>query len=129
MDYVNSSKVLESMIDAGAKKGKLSISQLLIRGFLGAALLGFATTLASLFELQTNIGMLGAIIFPVGFVMIILLGFELVTGNFALIPVAVLGKKATFQEMLNNWFWVIAGHLIGGIVYRISDRRLPPQVK
>ncbi|MGF6950128.1 formate/nitrite transporter [Neobacillus sp. B4I6] len=117
MDYVIPSKVLESMIDAGAKKAKLSISQLLMRGFLGAALLGFATTLAFLFELQTNIGMLGAIIFPVGFVMIILLGFELVTGNFALIPVAVLEKKATVREMLNNWFWVIVGHLIGGIVY------------
>ncbi|MFL6517333.1 MAG: formate/nitrite transporter family protein [Bacillus sp. (in: firmicutes)] len=117
MDYVIPSKVLESMIDAGAKKAKLSIPQLLMRGFLGAALLGFATTLAFLFELQTNIGMLGAIIFPVGFVMIILLGFELVTGNFALIPVAVLVKKATVREMLNNWFWVIVGHLIGGIVY------------
>jgi formate transporter len=117
MDYVIPSKVLESMIDAGAKKAKLSISQLLMRGFLGAALLGFATTLAFLFELQTNIGMLGAIIFPVGFVMIILLGFELVTGNFALIPVAVLVKKATVREMLYNWFWVIVGHLIGGIVY------------
>lgn len=117
MDYVIPSKVLESMIDAGAKKAKLSISQLLMRGFLGAALLGFGTTLAFLFELQTNIGMLGAIIFPVGFVMIILLGFELVTGNFALIPVAVLVKKATVREMLYNWFWVIVGHLIGGIVY------------
>jgi len=117
MDYVIPSKVLESMIDAGAKKAKLSISQLLMRGFLGAALLGFATTLAFLFELQTNIGMLGAIIFPVGFVMIILLGFELVTGNFALIPVAVLVKKATVREMFYNWFWVIVGHLIGGIVY------------
>lgn len=117
MDYVNPSDVVESMVEAGAKKAKLPVHQLLVRGFLGAALLGFATTLAFTFELQTKIGMLGAIIFPVGFVMIILLGLELVTGSFALIPLAVMEKKATVSEMLRNFFWVIIGHIIGGIIY------------
>lgn len=117
VDYVNPSAVLDSMIEAGAKKAKLTIPQLVMRGFLGGALLGFATTLAFLFELQTKVGMLGAIIFPAGFVMIVLLGFELVTGNFALIPLAVFEKKASMREMLNNWFWVIIGHLIGCVFY------------
>jgi formate/nitrite transporter FocA (FNT family) len=44
MAYVNPVSVLEGMIDAEAKKAKLSIGQLLMRGFLGGALLGFATT-------------------------------------------------------------------------------------
>jgi formate transporter len=117
MDYVNPASVVENMVEAGATKAKLSISNLLIRGILGGALLGFATTLAFTFSSQTGIGMLGALIFPVGFVMIILLGFELLTGNFALIPLAVMEKKASIADMLNNWFWVFIGHLIGGIIY------------
>ncbi|MFS0751651.1 formate/nitrite transporter family protein [Oceanobacillus sp. 1P07AA] len=113
------SLVVENMVEAGSKKAKLPITQLLMRGFMGAALLGFATTLAFIFELQTNVGMLGAIIFPIGFVMIVLLGFELVTGNFALIPLAVIEKKATISEMLHNWLWVFIGHLIGGSFYAL----------
>ena len=119
MDYVNPQEVVENMVDAGEKKSKLLPSQLVVRGIFGSVLLGFATTLAFQFELQTNIGMLGAIVFPVGFVMIILLGFELVTGNFALIPLAVLEKKATISEMLVNWLWVLIGHIIGGIIYGV----------
>lgn len=61
--------------------------------------------------------MIGALLFPVGFVMIILLGLELVTGSFALIPLAVLEKKTSPGRMLNNFFWVIIGHLIGCAVY------------
>ena len=119
MDYVNPQEVVENMVDAGEKKAKLSPGQLLVRGMFGSALLGFATTLAFQFEVQTSIGMLGAIVFPVGFVMIILLGFELVTGNFALIPLAVHEGKATVGQMLMNWLWVLIGHIIGGILYGV----------
>src|SRR2546426_7582570 len=40
-----------------------------------------------------------ALIFPVGFVMIVLLGLELVTGNFALIPLAVREGKTTLGAL------------------------------
>jgi len=119
MSYVNPDAVVENMSKAGAAKAKLSIKDLLIRGGLAGALLAFATTLAFTAELQTGMGIVGALLFPTGFVIIILLGLELVTGNFALIPVAVMEKKATWQEMLNNWFWVIVGHLIGAFIYAV----------
>jgi len=61
--------------------------------------------------------LIGALLFPAVFVLVILLGLELVTGSFALIPVAVLEKRATVRQMLNNWFWVIIGHLLGGALY------------
>jgi formate/nitrite transporter len=92
---------------------------MLIRGALGGALLGFGTTLAFTAEIQTGLGIVGALLFPAAFVIIILLGLELVTGSFALIPVAVMAKKATGTEMLKNWFWVIIGHLIGAVFYAI----------
>ncbi|AIQ47133.1 formate transporter [Paenibacillus sp. FSL R7-0273] len=117
MDYVKPNEVLSSMIEAGKTKAELSIMQLIVRGGLGGAILACATTLAYTAAAQTQLPMIGALLFPVGFVMIILLGFELVTGSFALIPLAVLEKKTNSARMLNNFFWVIIGHLIGCAVY------------
>ncbi|MDF9839236.1 MULTISPECIES: formate/nitrite transporter family protein [unclassified Paenibacillus] len=117
MDYVKPNEVLSSMIEAGKTKAELSILQLIVRGGLGGAILACATTLAYTAAAQTKLPMIGALLFPVGFVMIILLGFELVTGSFALIPLAVLEKKTNAARMLNNFFWVIIGHLIGCAVY------------
>jgi formate transporter len=119
MAFVKPDQVLKNMIQVGAQKSRLSIKDLLIRGGLSGALLGFATTLAFTAEIQSNMGILGAILFPAGFVIIILLGLELVTGNFALIPTAVLHKQTTIQKMLSNWFWVIIGHLIGCGLYAL----------
>ncbi|MFJ8247643.1 formate/nitrite transporter family protein [Peribacillus asahii] len=117
MTYVQPEQVVKNMVQAGAAKSKLPIRDLLIRGGLAGALLGFGTTLAFTAETQTQMGIVGALLFPACFVIIILLGLELVTGNFALIPLAVLERKATWQEMLTNWFWVIVGHVIGGSFY------------
>ncbi|RKQ18130.1 formate/nitrite transporter family protein [Ureibacillus endophyticus] len=119
MDYIKPKQVVESMIQAGADKAKLSIKDLVIRGILSGALLGFGTTLAFNAEMQTGLGIVGAVLFPAAFVIIILLGLELVTGNFALIPLAVLEKKATMAELLKNWIWVIIGHLIGAFFYAL----------
>ena len=117
MPYVKPDLVVESMIQAGAVKGRLGVKDLLIRGLLSGALLGFATTLAFTAAAQTSFGIVGALIFPVGFVMIVLLGLELVTGNFALIPLGVLDGKIKMADLIFNWSWVFLGNLIGGILY------------
>lgn len=119
MDYIKPREVLNAMIESGKNKTELSILQLLVRGSLAGAILACATTLAFTAAAQSKIPMVGAIIFPVGFVMIILLGLELVTGSFALIPLAVLEKKITVKRMLNNYLWVIIGHLLGCAVYAV----------
>lgn len=119
MPYVKPDAVVESMIHAGAKKAVLSIKDLLIRGFLSGALLGFATTLAVTATIQTRAGIVGALIFPVGFVMIVLLGLELVTGNFALVPLAVKEGQVPPGKLLSNWGWVFAGNLVGGVFYAV----------
>ncbi|MFB4164415.1 formate/nitrite transporter family protein [Alteribacillus sp. JSM 102045] len=117
MDSIQPGKVVDTMIQAGKTKANLSIRDLLMRGGLAGVFLGYATTLAFTASLQTGIDMIGALIFPVGFVMVILLGLELVTGNFALLPVAKLNGQISNSDMLSNWFWVIVGHLIGSIFY------------
>ncbi|WP_334076832.1 formate/nitrite transporter family protein [Paenibacillus sanfengchensis] len=119
MDYVKPAEVLEGIIEAGANKAALGIRQMLIKGFLAGAILACATTLAFTATQQTSLSLVGALIFPVGFVIIILLGLELVTGSFAMIPLAVLERKATFRQMLTNFGWVIVGHLLGCALYAV----------
>ena len=117
MAYVKPDVVVENMIQAGAAKGRLGTKDLLIRGLLSGALLGFATTLAFTATAQTGLGIVGALIFPVGFVMIVLLGLELVTGNFALVPLGVMDGKIKGADLMFNWSWVFLGNLIGGVLY------------
>jgi formate/nitrite transporter len=117
MAYVKPEAVVEQMIQAGAYKAGLSAKHLLIRGFLAGSLLGYAVTVAFSAIAQTDMRIVGSLVFPLGFVMIVLLGLELVTGNFALIPLAVLEKKTTLGRMLYNWWWVYVGHLAGTFFY------------
>jgi formate/nitrite transporter len=117
MAYVKPEEVVENMLQAGAKKASLPVQQLLIRGFLSGAFLGYATTLAILAATQTGWGIAGALVFPVGFVMIVLLGLELATGNFALIPIAVKDQRIPFNRLLVNWAWVLLGNLLGSVSY------------
>lgn len=119
MAYVRPDIVVEDMIRAGNSKGKLAVKDLLIRGILSGAILGFATTLAFTATIQTGQGIVGALIFPAGFVMIVLLGLELVTGNFAVVPLGVLEGGLTAGELLSNWGWVFLGNLLGGVLYAL----------
>jgi formate/nitrite transporter len=52
-----------------------------------------------------------------GFVMIVLLGMELVTGSFALLPLAVAGGRSTPGHVVRNWAWVFVGNLLGSVAY------------
>jgi len=127
MPYVKPDAVVDNMVQAGITKAKLSIQDLLVRGFLSGALLGFATTLALTATIQTRIGIVGALIFPVGFVMIVLLGMELVTGNFALVPLALREGRITWGDLVSNWSWVFLGNLLGGMFYAVLfTLTLPP---
>jgi formate/nitrite transporter len=117
MDYIKPTEVVQTMITAGTTKAGLSIKDLLIRGFLSGALLGFATSLAITATTQTNLPIVGAIIFPVGFVMIVLLGLELVTGSFALVPLAGVSGQRSWPQVCANLGWVFLGNLIGSVAY------------
>ena len=119
MSYVTPDAVAGNMVQAGMNKAALSLRDLLIRGFLAGALLGFATTLAFTASIQTGMPLVGAIVFPAGFVMIVLLGMELLTGNFALVPLAVLERRASLGSLVRNWSWVFAANLAGCVAYAL----------
>lgn len=119
MEHLNPDIAIMNLSETGLKKSVLSINDILIRSFLSGALLGIATALAITTTVQTGLGVAGAIVFPVGFVMLVLLGLELVTGNFATIPMAILNKSASMKNMGKNWTFAYIGNLLGSIFFGV----------
>lgn len=117
MDYIKPLEVAESFLSTTVTKSQLPIQQLLLRGFLSGALLGFATTVAFTSNAQSLPPIVGAILFPVSFAMIIVLGLELVTGNFAMIPAVFVAGKVGFSRAMTNLLWVFIGNLAGAGLY------------
>jgi formate transporter len=119
MDYVNPKDLMQDALAAAKKKAHLSIRDMLLRGILAGVFLGYATSLAVWVTSQGMPPIVGAILFPVGFVMLVLLGMELATGNFALLPAGLMAGEVSFARLLRNWGWVYFGNLIGCAFYAL----------
>lgn len=117
MDIIKPTKIVEDLVEAGVYKSVQSNKSILIRSLMSGALLGIATVVAYLATIESHSTVLGALVFPVGFAMIILLGYELATGNFAIIPMAVWAKKTSFNKLVRNWTLSILGNLIGSVFF------------
>lgn len=119
MDYVNPKELVQDALMVAEKKACLNVADMLLRGSLAGVFLGFATSLAVVVTSQGLPPIIGAILFPVGFVMLALLGLELATGNFALLPAAVAAGKVSYGKLLRNWGWVYVGNLLGSLFYAL----------
>jgi formate/nitrite transporter len=51
--------------------------------------------------------------------MIVVLGLELVTGSFALVPLARLEGKASWNAVVANWSWVFLANLLGSVAFGV----------
>ena len=119
MDYVKPHDVVKSMLAGGALKLSLPPRQLILRGMLAGAYLGIGTSMAVTAAVETGYWIIGSLLFPFGLALAILLGAEIITGSFALLPVAAVDgqKNSGLRHVLANMGWVFLGNLLGSIVY------------
>jgi formate/nitrite transporter len=117
MDYVKPADLAAAMINTARSKLALSPIDLVIRGGLAGAILAAATSLAFTGIVQTNQPLVGALIFPVGLILIVLLGLDLVTGSFGIVPLPWVNGDAGAKSLIANWSWVFLGNLIGSVIY------------
>ncbi|TAA45831.1 formate/nitrite transporter family protein [Corallincola spongiicola] len=117
MAYVKPAELAQQMIDAGESKVFMSTRDTLIRGIMAGAILAIAVALAVTTAVQTGVPIIGALVFPVGFCILNLMGFDLLTGVFALAPLALLEKRpgVTKAGVFRNWCLVALGNLIGAL--------------
>jgi formate/nitrite transporter len=121
MSYVKPNDLVTTMIDAGESKIFMSTRDTLVRATMGGALLTIAAAFAITVSVTTGIPLLGAILFPVGFIMLYLLGYDLLTGVFVLGPLAWLDKRpgVTVGGVLRNWGLVFVGNFIGAFTVAV----------
>jgi formate/nitrite transporter len=109
------------MVDAGESKIYMATRDALIRAFMAGAILALAAVFAVTVSVQTGYPIIGAILFPVGFCMLYLLGFDLLTGVFVLTPLALIDKRpgVTLGGVLKNWGIVFVGNFLGALTVAV----------
>ena len=117
MSYLVPSEFVTKMVDAGESKIFMSTRDTLIRAFMAGAILALAAVFAITIITQTGSPLIGSILFPVGFCMLYLLGFDLLTGVFVLCPLALIDKRpgVTIGGVLRNWGLVFTGNFAGAL--------------
>jgi formate transporter len=117
MAYLAPTEFVTKMIDAGEAKIFMSTRDTVIRAYMAGAILAIAAVFAVTVTVQTGSAILGAVLFPVGFCMLYLLGFDLLTGVFTLAPLALIDKRpgVTLGGVLRNWGLVFLGNFAGAL--------------
>ena len=121
MSYVSPPEFVQKMIDAGEAKVFMATRDTVIRAFMAGAILALAAAFAVTVTVQTGSPIVGALLFPVGFCLLYLLGFDLLTGVFTLVPLAWLDRRpgVTPRAILRNWGLVFMGNFAGALVVAV----------
>src|SRR3954451_23581618 len=115
MAYLVPSEFVTKMVDAGESKIFMSTRDTVIRAYMAGAILALAAVFAVTVSVQTGYPIIGAILFPVGFSMLYLLGFDLLTRVFVLCPLGLIDRRpgVTLNGVLRTWGLVFVGNFAG----------------
>ncbi len=121
MAYLAPSEFVTKMVDAGESKLLMSTRDTLIRSYMAGAILALSAAFAVSITVNTGNALAGAVLFPVGFCLLYLLGFDLLTGVFTLVPLAVFDKRpgATWSGVMRNWTLVFFGNFAGALTVAV----------
>ena len=117
MSYLAPSEFATKMVDSGESKVYMSTKDTLIRAYMAGAILALAAVFAITVAMKTGSFLVGSVLFPVGFIMLYLMQFDLLTGVFMLVPLALIDKRrgVTMKQLLRNWGLVALGNLGGAL--------------
>jgi len=117
MAYIEPSEFATKMVDSGEQKIFMSTKDTLVRAFMAGAILGLAAFFAITVIVKTGNLLVGSLLFPVGFIMLYLMKFDLLTGVFTLVPLAIIDKRpgCTMDQLLRNWGLVFIGNFAGAL--------------
>jgi formate/nitrite transporter len=117
MAYLAPAEFATKMVDSGESKIFMSTRDTLIRAYMAGAILALAAVFAVTITVTTGSALLGSVLFPVGFCMLYLMGFDLLTGVFVLTPLAWIDRRpgVTLGGILKNWGLVFIGNFAGAL--------------
>jgi formate/nitrite transporter len=121
MAFSKPEKIMEITIENGSKKAKYSYGQTVILGFQAGAfialgyLLAIRVTASLSIELEGLGSLISASVFPIGLILTLLAGGELLTGNMMALPLARLANKINTKQLAINWLLVTVSNFIGAL--------------
>lgn len=121
MSYLAPSEFAVKVVDAGESKLHMATRDVIIRAYMAGAILAISAVFAITIGIQTGVPLIGALLFPVGFCMLYLLGYDLLTGVFVLTPLAWIDKRigVTIPRILKHWGLVFLGNFAGALTVAV----------
>jgi len=120
--YKDPQAITDAAVKTGVKKAKLSWDKALVAGFLAGAYIAFAALLAITVSAGLDPKLWGTVptliagsVFALGLILVIIAGSELLTGNMALVPLAIYRGRAHVRELFHNFSFVLIGNLLGSL--------------
>lgn len=114
-------KIVEITMKNGIKKVNYPLITTLILGFQAGAFiaLGFLLYIRVTAPLSDNFSglssLLGASVFPIGLILTLIAGGELLTGNMMVVPLAKFANKIKPKQVLQNWLLITVSNFMGAI--------------
>lgn len=121
MAFHSPQHIAQKAVEAGVKKVSLPLSSMLVLGFLGGAYIAlgyllFVRVTAGLpQEWGTLSSLIGGSVFPLGLILLVIGGGELLTGNMMAVPIAAIHKKVAISKVFANWFWITIANFLGAL--------------
>ncbi|WP_077210817.1 formate/nitrite transporter family protein [Bacillus dakarensis] len=121
MSYSKPEDIAASTVNYGIKKAKYPFTKTLILGFQAGAFIALGYLLyirvtAPLSDSLSGISsILGASVFPIGLILTLIAGGELLTGNMMAVPMARFANKIQTKELLQNWLLVTISNFLGAV--------------
>ncbi|WP_054950006.1 formate/nitrite transporter family protein [Numidum massiliense] len=114
-------QIARTTAETGVKKAQNPLSTAFILGFLAGAFIAFGYLLyirvtASIPEQWGSFSsFLGASLFPIGLILVLLAGGELLTGNMMAVPLAQMTGKVSLKDVLKNIVLITVSNFCGAI--------------
>lgn len=112
-------EIIESTIAIGQYKVAKPFRAKAILGFIGGAMISLGYLLyvriaaSGLETFGAFSSILGACAFPIGLIIILMAGGELITGNMMAVSASFFAKKISLNDLLKNWLVITIFNLIG----------------
>lgn len=117
-------EIMKEQIEAGLKEHRRSNLGLFLSSISAGLEVGFSILaigiIYTLFNAEVSTGKLSlmmALVYPIGYIFVIIGRSELFTEHTVLATIPVLNREASLKSLLNLWVIIYLGNLIGGYLF------------
>ncbi|MGZ6793661.1 MAG: formate/nitrite transporter family protein [Mycobacteriales bacterium] len=122
MAFKTPAETSAAAVVSGTNKALMTWDRALVGGFLAGAYIAFGSLLAISVSSGLDPKTWGTLptlftgaVFSLGLILVVVAGAELLTGNMALLPIALLRRRITIGQLGVNFGLVLIGNLLGSL--------------